>query len=227
MRQQINLYQPIFTEARQPLSAMLAGAVLGLVIVGLAGYSAYKSSQLGALKTEVETLRSEQVAQDALLTATGEQQATRAKPAEIDARITVLEHAITERSAALKVLQSGAAGQTSGFAERMEALARRHVEGLWIDKLVLSGTNGAMTMSGATLNADIVPEYLRSLAREQVLSGTRFDDFIIERPAKQEAQADAPSDAAEGEAKKHGPAFIRFRAGSRALTSTTAPEAAT
>ena len=82
------------------------------------------------------------------------------------------------------MLQSGAAGQTSGFASRMEALARRHVNGLWIDGLAMSGTRSTMSISGGSVDADIVPAYLRSLSSETVLSGTRFDDFVIERPEK-------------------------------------------
>jgi hypothetical protein len=113
----------------------------------------------------------------------------------------------------------------------MEALARRHVDGLWIDKLVLSGTNGSMSLSGATLDADIVPVYLQSLARDSVLSGTRFDEFVIERPAQEPSATTAPAmdDSGEAPVKKQvaAPKHIRFRAGSKALTPPVDAEAAT
>jgi hypothetical protein len=174
MRQQVNLYQPIFSEGGKPLSAGPVALAFAFVIAGLAGYSIYANTQLANLKTAVEGLRTQQAEQDELLTANGEALAAREKPAVVDARIRKLDRVIVERRGALKVLQAGAAGQTSGFAARMEALARRHVEGLWIDRLVLSGTTGSMSVSGATLDANIVPVYLQSLARESVLSGTRF-----------------------------------------------------
>ena len=79
----------------------------------------------------------------------------------------------------------------------MEALARRHVNGLWIDGLAMSGTRSTMSISGGSVDADIVPAYLRSLSTETVLSGTRFDDFVIERPEKG--------------------THVRFRAGSKSL----------
>ena len=110
---------------------------------------------------------------------------------------------MSERTQALQVLQSGAAGQTSGFATRMEALARRHVNGLWIDGLAMSGTRSTMSISGGSVDADIVPAYLRSLSTETVLSGTRFDDFVIERPEKG--------------------AHVRFRAGSKSLPVKQTP----
>ncbi|HVF15291.1 MAG TPA: hypothetical protein VNA21_00200 [Steroidobacteraceae bacterium] len=223
MRQQINLYQPIFSEARKPLSAVAVVLVFAVVIAGLTGYSVYANMQLKQLQASVEALRSEQAEQDALLTATGEENAAREKPAAVDARIKKLDRLIAERRSALKVLQSGAAGQASGFAARMEALARRHVEGLWIDKLVLSGTNGSMSLAGSTLDADTVPAYLRSLARDSVLSGTRFDEFVIERPTKAVASTEPTlaEDGTEMAAKKVVPAaaHIRFRAGSKTLTA--------
>lgn len=228
MRQQINLYQPIFSETRTSLSFALAALLLAATIVGLAVHSVVENSKVAALTADVEALRLKQGEQDALLAATSEQQAGRENPVVVEARIKVLDRAIAERNAALKFLQSGAAGQSNGFADRMEALARRHVEGLWIDRLLLSGTNGSMVLMGATLDADTVPEYLQSLAREPVLSGTRFDDFIIERPKPVAAKgATAGTDDSESEQPRPSqPSSIRFRAGSKSLSTPVATEQA-
>lgn len=223
MRQQINLYQPIFSEARKPLSSRSFGLVFAAVIAGLIGYSFYANARLSGLRQSVEALRAQQTEQESLLVATGEASAAREKPVVVEARVRELEGLITGRRDALALLESGAAGQTSGFAARMEALARRHVEGLWIDKLVLSGTNGAMSLGGATLDANTVPVYLRGLAQERVLSGTRFDEFMIERPQKaSEPVALASEEDAEGKPvtkQASAPAHIRFRAGSTNLSA--------
>jgi Tfp pilus assembly protein PilN len=223
MRQQINLYQPIFSEGRKPFSARIAGMGLGLVFAGLVGYALYSNAQSSKLEAAVVALRAEQTEQTTALDAAAEAKAMTEKPEIIQARVKELHRSIAERTAALEILKSGAAGQTSGFAARMEALARRHVEGLWIDRLMLSGTSGSMTLSGATLDADTVPVYLHSLAREPVLSGTRFDEFVIERPLKRAVaveQTDADADpAAPAKSPAIAPAHIRFRAGSKALTA--------
>jgi hypothetical protein len=232
VHQQINLYQPIFSEQRKPLSGVVVALFFGLLIAVLAGNSVYANMQLQQLRATVENLRIEQGEQESLLTANGEELANKEKPAVVDARIKTLDKMINERRAALKVLQSGAAGQTTGFATRMEALARRHVDGLWIDRLVLSGTTGSMSLSGSALDADTVPLYLRSLAQESVLSGTRFDEFVIERPTKEgapSAEIAAEDGGVDASAKKQatGPSHIRFRAGSKALTTSAPVEAAT
>jgi hypothetical protein len=222
MRQQINLYQPVFGEQRKPLSAGMCALVFGAIIIGLISYSVRAKIQLAELTQNVAALRVQQAEQEAQLAASGELLAARDKPAEIGARLRMLERTIAERRSALKILQSGAAGQALGFASRMEALARRHVDGLWIDKLVLSGTNGSMSLSGATLDADIVPIYLHNLARERVLSGTRFDEFVIERPPTNGIESSNYSEPGVSAPKKRtaAPQHIRFRAGSKSLTSS-------
>lgn len=209
MRQQINLYQPIFSREHKQLSGATLVSALGVVVVTLLGISLYAHQRSGQLAGEVETMRERAAQQEQVVAKVGELHAARGNPVEIEARVKQLSEAVAARKRALNVLQAGDAGQTVGFAGRLEALARRHVEGLWIDSLVLSGTNGSMTLQGATLNADTVPVYLQGLAHERALAGTRFDDFVIERPASTLAD-------------KH----IRFRAGSKALT-VTPPETTT
>lgn len=222
MRQQINLYQPIFSRERKPLSATTLVSVVGLLVVTLLGISFYAGQRVEQLAQEVESMRERAAQQEQMIAKIGELHAARGNPVEIQARVKQLTETVTARKRALDVLKAGAAGQTVGFAARVEALARRHLEGLWIDSLVLSGTNGSMTLEGATLNADTVPVYLQGLAHERALAGTRFDDFVIERPApKALEEGDAPEAPPVG-IEKH----IRFRAGSKALTATQ-PEAAT
>lgn len=229
MRQQINLYQPVFSKERRPLSARIVGASFAALIVALTAYAFYAQSKVSSLSAEIDALRTQQTDQQAALEAPpalGKPELT-----ELKASIASLEHKLEERRNALQVLQSGAAGQPIGFAARMEALAKRHIEGLWIDKLVLSGTNGSMSLSGATLDADLVPAYLRNLALESVLSGARFDEFVIERPlaaTSTSATSDEEGEVAVRQRKSAQSEPIRFRAGNKALTAEPSePEAST
>lgn len=230
MRQQINLYQPIFSRERKQLSAMTLISALGVVVVTLLGLSLYADQRVGQLSHEVEAMRERAAQQEQVVAKVSELQASQGNPAEIEARVKHLTETVAARKRALSVLQAGAAGQTIGFAARLEALARRHVDGLWIDRLVLSGTNGSMTLHGATLDPGTVPVYLQGLAHERALAGTRFDEFVIERPApaalpqiaESEGEEDAPAKLKAVVTEKH----IRFRAGSKALMMP-APEAKT
>jgi Tfp pilus assembly protein PilN len=203
MRQQINLYQPIFRRERKPLSAVMVATTLGVVALALTAISVYTARDVERLRGQVAQLIEQQDKQQAELAKVGETLSRPARRSDVEARVKALTATLSERTQALQVLQSGAAGQTSGFASRMEALARRHVDGLWIDGLAMSGTRSTMSISGGSVDADVVPAYLRSLSSETVLSGTRFDDFVIERPEKG--------------------SHVRFRAGSKSLPVKQTP----
>lgn len=228
MRQQINLYQPIFSREQKQLSSATLVSAIGVVVVTLLGLSAYGYHRVGQLAEEVEAMRARAAQQEQIVAKVGELHANHGNPADIEARVKQLTETVAARKRALNVLQAGAAGQTIGFAARIEALARRHVDGLWIDSLVLSGTNGSMTLQGATLHADTVPVYLQGLAHERALAGTRFDDFVIERPTSEAGPESVRSSDEEGAAPKIrsvvADKHIRFRAGSKALAATQ-PEA--
>lgn len=234
MRQQINLYQPIFRQERKQLSAFTVASAIGVITAMLLGVSVYADRRVDQLERDVQAMRERAAQQQQVIAKAGELYAARGNPAEIDARVKQLTESVAARRRALKVLQEGAAGQTTGFASRLEALARRHVDGLWLDGLVLSGTTGSMTLRGATLNAGTVPVYLQGLAHESALSGTRFDDFVIERPgqhsgvhATKEVSQDAEEGAESPQPRAAAPVnHIRFRAGSKSL-SVNAPETAT
>jgi Tfp pilus assembly protein PilN len=215
MRQQINLYQPIFSRERKQFSAVTVVASLGVLALVLTAFSIHASMGVKQLQGEVARLTEQQAQQQAQFLQVGELHARNAHPAEVEARVKALTTTLNERKQALQVLQSGAAGQTTGFAARMEALARRHVSGLWIDALAMSGTNGSMSLSGGSLDADIVPTYLRSLSGEAVLSGTRFDDFVIERPRA--AAEEKTDDEAKPARKVTTIEHVRFHAGSKSL----------
>lgn len=220
MRQQINLYQPIFREQRKALSAAGVALGLALIVAGLAGVSVYSQRQVATLEASVQALRDQVSQQEERLARTAEQPQAPGVPLDPEARVKQLAAQVAEREQALKVLQSGAAGQTAGFATRLEALARRHVPGLWLDGIKLSGTSTLMSLQGATTDPDIVPAYLGSLAADAALSGTRFDEFVIERAAAR--QPAPPADPVAGQPA--APRIVRFSAGSAALLSSNAKD---
>lgn len=212
MRQQINLYQPDFRIEQKLFSAPVVGAICGLVVltyIALWGFGTWKVNRLAQ---EVQMLEATAQQQESTLTQVAEMRAQRARPAALEARVAQLNSELTKRTRALEVLRSGIAGQPQGFATRLEALARGHLEGVWLDRLVLTGAageRGNLRLEGAAIDADLVPRYLQSLATENVLSGVRFAQFAIERPGEQ-----------SDEKPTVVPPSIRFRASSAALLET-------
>ena len=182
MRQQINLHQPILREEPKLFGARAAASAFAVVLVALAAMWGFGSYKVKRLEQTTQALREQQTHQQESLTNASTLSAGRATPADLAARVKRAELEVTGRTRALELLRAGAAGRTTGFAARLEALARRHVDGVWIDRMALSGSTEAMTLGGATFDPDLVPRYLQNLSQESVLAGARFDALAIERP---------------------------------------------
>src|SRR5262245_44046607 len=133
MRQQINLHQPILRAEPRLFgakAALRASAAVLTVLVLLWGYGAYKVKRLAQAN---QGLREQATRQEQALSTASEMSSSRAAPAQLLARVRRTEAEVVSRTRALELLRAGAAGRTTGFAARLEALARRHVDGVWID----------------------------------------------------------------------------------------------
>ena len=204
MHQQINLFQPIFREQRRLFDAKATAWSLGVISLALLSFWVFGSLKVNQLAAEVAQLREQQRVQEQMASTAGSLRSARENPEQIRARVARLTEELASRTRALDLLQGGFAGNTSGFAAKLEALASQHVNGLWIHRIDLGSASSSLGLSGGTLNPDLVPRYLKALASEPALKGTRFDDFSIER---------------EKDAARH--AGVQFRVGSALLEART------
>ncbi len=212
-RQQVNLYQPAADEGRRPFSARAAGFALGAVSVTLLGIWAFGTWRVGRVQRAVDALQLQQHHQEDAVTAAGTMHAARANPEQLQTQIKELTTEVAIRRRALDLLRAGAEGRPVGFSARLAGLARRHIDGLWIEHLVLSGTTGTMTLEGVAMDADLVPRFLSDLGKDPALAGARFDALVIERPAHAAAQDEEPAQAHAAPPRNS----MRFRAESNAL----------
>ena len=228
MRQQINLYQPVLSTQSTPLSASTATLLLGTVCAALSLWWLYGERQVTNLEKEVRSAQAQQQQQAALVRVLGAAQANRANPVDLQARARQLGMQLTERQRILALLRSGELGTTDGFADRLAALARQRIEGVWLDHIVLSGASGVSSLAGRALDPNLVPRYLQALAAEQHLRGTRFDEFHIGPPSDTDPAGAAtlpstgdPGSGADAKAPQKAPsAAMRFRASSAAPPPT-------
>jgi hypothetical protein len=220
LRQQINLYQPALGQTRQALSATTFAIGLVIVLTGLIAFTNHAQIGVNRLNAQVELLRAQSSQQQDVLTQLSETAPDNTKRNESQKRIAKLTADLKARQRAVEVLRDGGAGQAIGFAPRMEALARKHTEGVWLEHMQLSGVSGAMTLSGVAMNPSSVPQYLQTLSSEQALAGTLFDEFVIERP---DAQPRETEDGEKPVTKSSVPSTsVRFRASTRdGILSTT------
>jgi hypothetical protein len=189
MEQQVNLYQPILGAEKRLFSARAIAVGLGVLAVSLgalAGYAAWRASRV---ERAIASLEQQQAAQLAL----AERAAAAIRPkesvAELDAAARGLTAEIAARELALNLVRKGVAMPGSGFAARLESLARRQVDGLWLKKIVVSTGDSRLAFEGAATDPRLVPAYLAALAEERALDGARFDHLGMRRAKPDEAPA--------------------------------------
>jgi hypothetical protein len=179
--QEINLYQPVAKGVRGMLSARSTSMVFGIVGAALVGLWGFAWWQVKKMQGAAQVVQNQQQAQQAMAAAQGPQ-LDALTDEELDALITQLGGAVYSKQCAVDTLAQESQSGTSGFSRRLRAFGQRHIDGIWLDRLMLGPKVEFVSVSGSALSADSVPRYLRSLAQDPDLKGGKIDDFIIEKP---------------------------------------------
>lgn len=201
MSGQINLYNPAL---RRQTDLLGAGIVMGTAALLLAGVSAASVWTASAAR-EAESLAAGIAAQ--LKTANEKleelkKQAERKPNPALAAELVTAQDTIKERTEILSMLSSSA-GATQGFAEYFRGLARQAPNGLWLTGFSIGAGGAEMEIRGRTLNATLLPEYIRRLNSETAFHGRGFAALTLrqmqeERKPAADAKPDAKSVASTG-----------------------------
>jgi Tfp pilus assembly protein PilN len=189
VEQQVNLYQPILGVEKHLFSARAIGLCLALLATSLGALGGYGAWRTARVERSIAALEKRQAAE--LVTA--ERAGLALNPgksvAELDAAAKDLAADIAARERAIAILKLGAPSPATGFAARLEALARRQVEGLWLHDVVVGSGEGRLSMRGAALDPKLVPAYVAALSEDPALAGVRFDKLTMHRAKENEAPA--------------------------------------
>jgi hypothetical protein len=216
MNQQINLYQPIFREERKLFSLQTVGLALGIVTGSLIAMWAFGLHNVNSLADAVVQLKAQQAAQQQMAQAAGLMLDAQGSPSQIQAQVQLLSAQLADRTNALALLQSGAAGEPRGFAQRLQALARQHTDGVWLDELLMGGANG-LALRGHSVSPELIPKYLQLLTNEPELSGALFNEVVIDRHEHHD-EIELPSSPRDREAKaKSTSPTVRFSVSSNGM----------
>jgi len=190
MEQQVNLYQPILGAEKRLFSARAIGVCLGVIILCLTAIGAFGTWRTGRVEREIAVLQKRQTAQLAMLERAGAVLVPGHDRAQLDSEAKELTAQIAARERALDLIRRGAVSAATGYAARLEALANRQIDGLWLKNIVVGSTEGGkLALRGDTLDRNLVPAYLAALAGEAALAGVRFDTLRMRRAHPEEAPA--------------------------------------
>jgi Tfp pilus assembly protein PilN len=189
MEQQVNLYQPILRAEKHLFSARAIGIGLVLLMVSLAllgGFGAWRTTRV---ERSIAKLEERQASQLAMVERAGASLQPGRSVQELEAQAKELSAEIAARQRALDIVRQGAGSPATGFAARLEALAHRQIDGLWLRDIVVGSADGRLALRGDTVDSKLVPAYLAAIAQEHALDGVRFDKLTMRRAKQDEAPA--------------------------------------
>jgi Tfp pilus assembly protein PilN len=182
VRQQINLYQPMFRKQKKVFSAVAMLQVWVFTLAVLGAVYAYTGSRIEPFEVElgkIETQRQKLQNQIAQLEKTApSQKQSKLLAAEIDR----LSRELERKREIHEVISKSKIGSEAGFSAIFEALARRHLDGTWLTSVAIRNGGEYLGFSGRTVSAELVPQYLQRLAEERAFSGRVFNVLELRRP---------------------------------------------
>lgn len=194
MSQQINLFNPLFLKQKKYFSAetMLQGmGIIAIALLAFYGLLLFQSTRLERQRIETVSLR-EQVQQQML------QGGVAGRSKLLEDEISRVEGLIKAQQDVLNILNGGAVGNSEGYSRFLIALARQRTSGLWLTGFTVSGVGDELSIRGRVLHADLVPQYIRQLNREEVMRGHAVAELSLKRvegPPAPATPAGAPAPA--------------------------------
>lgn len=177
MAQQINLYNPALRKQRKHFSALTMLQALGLLLGGIVAFYAYTFHQTRTLTQvagEADKQFKAQAAQVARLT---QEFSPQGRSRMLEDEMARAAARLKQREEMLATLRTGGLGNTEGFARYLAAFARQPMGGVWLTGFSIGGDETELLLSGRVLYAELVPAYIRSLNREEVMRGRRVSEL--------------------------------------------------
>ena len=188
MRQEINLYQPIFRKQKKVFSSKALLQASALVVAGLLLVYGYGVWRLQGLEEELLALQGQRQAASQRLEKLAKQFPQREKSRVLEAELQRLTRDVRLRRKVEQLLTSGAYGNRKGFSEHLAALARQHIAGLWLTNVEISEVSKGVGLAGSAVDPKLVPKYVQRFSNEPSLAGMRFQHLRVDRPEPESAR---------------------------------------
>jgi len=190
MSQYINLFNPALQKHRDALSSrvLLSATIAAMLVVGAAAFGA----QYRAIDLERQVVEGEvqlKVERDKLVSLAKSNGERKTSPKLID-ELARAESLLKTRNDLIQVVESGGVGRIDGFSEQLRAFARQSMNGLWLTGFSIGAGGSELEIVGRTLNAELLPTYIRRLNSEQAFQGKSFAMLDVTR-----VEADSKTDS--------------------------------
>lgn len=183
MSQQINLFNPVFLQQKKIFSARTMGAALLVLFLGMGAIQVYGKMRLRDLQQQADAGAAQLAKKQQRLESVAAEFAPRQKNPAVEAELAEAQTQLASLREVSGVLERGELGNTQGYAEYFRALARQHVDGLWLTGVSITGAGVDIGVRGRALDPQRVPGYLTRLTTEPIMRGKAFGSLSISQGA--------------------------------------------
>jgi hypothetical protein len=179
VKQQINLFQPVFRNPRKVFSALTLLAIVTasmLTLLTMAGYGYWRTHTLAA---EVAQLSATQAREQQRLEQLRQQYPVRVSSPLLQQELVDVETAVGRVQALAGALQGGALGNTTGLSSYLLGFSRQHVDGTWLTHIEIADGGSVIGLHGRAVSPALIPEFVQRLAAEAVFGGKAFSGFEL------------------------------------------------
>ncbi len=182
MSQQINLLNTALIKQKDFLNPNNIAITLGLLSALMFGYYGYAQKELSTLN-----ITRSQAAEKLSTINVQLQQATLLHTPRVPNKalldeISQLEQKEVMQLQILQTVNQSSASPDKGYAALMRAFAKQSMDGLWLTSFNFNSKSEKLNISGRTLQADLVPEYISRLRSEPALKGKLFSALNMSLP---------------------------------------------
>ena len=181
MKQQVNLYQPMFRKQQKVFSALTMLQITGFFIVVLSAIYGYSGYRLRPFSVELDKTNAQLTKLSQQIEVVSKRFNARGKNKLMESEISRLTTRLDNMKKIKNALSEGSFGNASGFSTLFEALARNHVDGAWLTDITISDGGAKLTLSGKSIDPELVPIYIKRLADAPAFKNQRFNILDLER----------------------------------------------
>jgi hypothetical protein len=179
MSQQINLFNPAFQPQKHVLSSAQLALAAAVVVVGIGAVALVGNMGTAELQQQASAGALALEQRQARLASVNTEFAPRQKDPTIDGQIVDADRRLTAMRHISGALARGELGDTNGFAGVFKALARQHMQGLWLTGVTVGASGAQIGIRGRAVDPAMVPGYLNRLTREPLMQGKSFASLQI------------------------------------------------
>jgi len=191
MKQQINLFQPTSNKfslkknrKRLTTNRLLFGMMALTCLVLMVIYDSAHQEML-TLREEFQRAAAQNRTVEKHLAELRRSQLSKntksTKGDELETEMSQLSARVEANAQLIQILQEQSQGNTSGFSKYLEALARQYVENIWLTQINLRSGGTAITLTGKTLQPDLIPRFIAVLTKKTAFQQIDFRQVKLER----------------------------------------------